>query len=256
MSGKFGRLLLSLSGAGSDAVAEVLARCPRIEIEAGAPYFRNAFPAGSLLAVDEGFVVVRMSSLNRSRSIITCEAGPGRLVLPPSQEEMLFGLGTARLTVIPPEALARLVSVPEATRMLLEQLVATLAEKQEAIGIFANTRHIDRVRRKLEGAVTHAGGEAEHASLVRGRHDGDMPAQPLVVLVADVGERDEEVLTRPEVHLFTQKVEGHEERSLRDVLLFLDPGFHTPILSQLTLLAVRLVGAPSSSLLTPRGCGA
>lgn len=62
---------------------------------------------------------------------------------------MLFGLGTARLTVIPPEALARLVSVPEATRMLLEQLVATLAEKQEAIGIFANTRHIDRVRRKL-----------------------------------------------------------------------------------------------------------
>lgn len=62
---------------------------------------------------------------------------------------MLFGLGAARLTVIPPEALARLLTVPEAARIFVEQLAATLAEKQEAIGNFANTRHIDRVRRKL-----------------------------------------------------------------------------------------------------------
>jgi hypothetical protein len=56
-------------------------------------------------------------------------------------------------------------------------------------------------------------------------------AQPLVVLVTGAGERDEEVLPGPEVHFFTQKVKGHQERSLRDFLFFLDPSSHAQILS-------------------------
>lgn len=83
------------------------------------------------------------------RSIITCEAGPGRVVLPPASEEVLFGLADSQLVVIPREALDALLALPAAARTLLEQLAATLGEKQEALGNFGSMRHIDRVRRKL-----------------------------------------------------------------------------------------------------------
>jgi biotin operon repressor len=85
----------------------------------------------------------------RSRTIITCEGGPGRLVFPPSPEEVLFGLGASRLIVVSGDAFDRLLAVPGAARTLLEQLAATLAQKQEALSNFAFTRHIDRVRRRL-----------------------------------------------------------------------------------------------------------
>jgi biotin operon repressor len=151
VDGEFQRLLVGESESEADAtrIAEVLAACPAIEIEPGAPYFHQTFPAGSLLAVEHGFVVARMISAGRLRSIITCDAGPGKLVVPPSAEEVLFGLGASHLTVIPPELLGPLLAVPAAARMLLDHLATTLAEKHEAIGNFGNPRHIDRVRAKL-----------------------------------------------------------------------------------------------------------
>jgi biotin operon repressor len=99
--------------------------------------------------VEDGFVVVRATPSGRSRSIITCEGGPGRLVLPPSADEVLFGLSASRLVAIPGEALDDLLAVPVVAQVLLEHLASTLGLQQEAIGNFANTRHIDRVRRKL-----------------------------------------------------------------------------------------------------------
>jgi hypothetical protein len=51
-------------------------------------------------------------------------------------------------------------------------------------------------------------------------------AQTPRILVADVGERHEEVLTGPEVDVLSEQVEGHEERSLRNLLLLLDQSSH------------------------------
>jgi CRP-like cAMP-binding protein len=143
------RLVLELPSAGAERVSAILAACPTIQLEAGVPYFRNSFPADALLAVQAGFVVVRASAAGRSRTIITCESGPGRLVRPPSPQEVLYGLGVTRLTVVSGAAVDRLVEVPGAARMLLEHLEVTLAQKQEALSNFAFTRHVDRVRRKL-----------------------------------------------------------------------------------------------------------
>jgi hypothetical protein len=55
-------------------------------------------------------------------------------------------------------------------------------------------------------------------------------AKSLAVFVTNVRERDEEVLPGNEVDLFAQKVKDHEERSLRDLLFFLDRA-RTPTLS-------------------------
>lgn len=81
--------------------------------------------------------------------MITCEAGPGSVLLPPAQEEVLFGLVDSRLVAIPESAVGELLLVPSAARTLLQQLAATLGQMQEAIGNFANTRHLERVRNKL-----------------------------------------------------------------------------------------------------------
>ena len=101
------------------------------------------------MLVDEGFSVLRLARLGASRSIIVCEAGPGRVLLPPGEEEVLYGLGPARLIVIPPESLDRLLRLPSVAHRLLDQLAASLGEKQEAIANFVSTKHLERVRRKL-----------------------------------------------------------------------------------------------------------
>jgi CRP-like cAMP-binding protein len=129
--------------------AQILAQCPTIEVAAGEPYFRSSLPDGVLMVVERGFVVLRMSPPRTSRSIITCEAGPGRVVLPPAPEEVLCGLVDSQLTVISHETLDALLAVPGAARGLLEQLARTLRQQQEATGNLGSRRHIDRVRRKL-----------------------------------------------------------------------------------------------------------
>jgi biotin operon repressor len=149
MTSGFGRLLVDLRTADSERVAEILAGCRTIDVEAGEPYFRNSFPTGALLVVEEGFVIVRATPRGHTRSIITCEAGPGRLLLQPSPDEVLFGLGASRLTAIPRDAFDQLLAVPGTAQILLDHLAATLGQKQEAIANFAFARHIDRVRRKL-----------------------------------------------------------------------------------------------------------
>lgn len=137
------------SGQDGQAAAEILAACPTIELAAGEPYFRSSLPPGALLIVERGFVVFRVAPPRTNRSIITCEAGPGRVVLSPGSEEVLFGLVDSQLAVISREALDALLGLPGAARTLLEQLAGTLGDNQEAIGNFGIRRHVDRVRRKL-----------------------------------------------------------------------------------------------------------
>lgn len=115
----------------------------------GEPYFRSSLPVGTLLIVERGFVVFRVAPPRANRSIITCDAGPGRVVLPPASEEVLFALVDSKLTVIAPEALDALLALPGMAKTLLGQLALTLGQQQGAIGYFANTRHVERVRGKL-----------------------------------------------------------------------------------------------------------
>jgi CRP-like cAMP-binding protein len=144
-----GLLLAGLDPAEAAQVAALLATCSAVELEAGAPYFRSSFPDSALLVVEDGFVVVRAAARGSSRSIIACEAGPGRLVLPPSSGEALFGLVAARLTSISPGLTEELLDVRGAAQLVFAQLAASLGREQEAIGNFGNTRHVERVRLKL-----------------------------------------------------------------------------------------------------------
>ena len=149
MGRRFGLLLAGLSADEAEQATAILASCSSIDVAAGAPYFRASLPPCAFLVIEEGFVVVRAAPRGRSRSIITCEAGPGRLMLPPSDDEVLFGLVAARLTAIPPEAGDELLAVPGGAQAVCEQLAATLGRGQETIGNFGSTRHVERVRRKL-----------------------------------------------------------------------------------------------------------
>jgi CRP/FNR family transcriptional regulator, cyclic AMP receptor protein len=133
----------------SGRVEALLAVCPTIEIAAGEAYFRNSFDSAPLLVVERGFVVLRASFEQSSRSIVTCEAGPGRIILPPAEEEILSGLVESRLTALSPFVTGELMALPGAAQTLVEQLAASLGEKQENLSNFASARHIVRVRRKL-----------------------------------------------------------------------------------------------------------
>ena len=143
------RLLESVPSPDGEVAAEILAACPTVDVVAGEPYFRSSLPAGALLIVERGFVVLRMAPPRMNRSIITCDAGPGRVVLPPASEEVLFALVDSQLTVISPKALDALLALPGVAKTMLEQLAVTLRQKQEAIGNFGSRWHIDRARKKL-----------------------------------------------------------------------------------------------------------
>jgi Crp-like helix-turn-helix protein len=134
---------------GSDAIAWDLAGCPVFEVAAGEPYFEPSFRDAVLLAVEEGFVVMRSTPTGLDRSIITCDVGAGEILLPPAPEEALFGLVESRLMGITADVRDRLLQAPGTADTLFDQLAQTLARRHEALGNFAHTRHIERVRRKL-----------------------------------------------------------------------------------------------------------
>ena len=147
--GGLARLVDGLAAEEAERAAAALAGCPAARIEAGAPYFRTSLPGAALLLVDDGFAVLRIVRADSTRSVITCEAGPGRVLLPPVEDEVLFGLVDSLLIVIAVGLLDELLTLPSAARRLLEQMAATLGQNQEAIGNFVDTHHLERVRRKL-----------------------------------------------------------------------------------------------------------
>jgi hypothetical protein len=137
-----GGLLDGLPSGSADQVA-------RLELDPGVAHFAASFPDAALLLVEDGFVVLRVSDPQLSRSVVTCEAGPGRILLPPAGDEVLVGLVRSRVTAIPAQVLDQLLTLPGVAQRVVEQLAFTLGQKQEAIGNFAQTLHVERVRRKL-----------------------------------------------------------------------------------------------------------
>jgi hypothetical protein len=149
LSAGLARFLDGLSPPDREHAQRVLLACATIEVDAGAPRFPTEFPAQALLLVDDGFVILRATVRPAPRSVVTCEAGPGRVLLPPTPDELLAGLGRLRLTVIDAEARGELLRIPALAERVVAQLALALGQKREAAANFALTRHIDRVSRKL-----------------------------------------------------------------------------------------------------------
>ena len=169
-------------------MATILAGCPVVEVPAGEPHFRASFRGVELLVVEEGFVVLRSTPGGLARSIVTAEAGPGRVLLPPAEEEVLFALTPTRLIALDAGVLDRVLDAPDAARVLVESLVDTLLRSQEALANFAHTRHVERVRRKLRQLADSYG---------RVAHDGvriDFPVSH--TLLADMIGSSRETVTR------------------------------------------------------------
>jgi Crp-like helix-turn-helix domain len=143
------RLLREIGPPDSDRAVEILEACTTVEVGAGETHFRTSFAGVALLVVEEGLVVLRTGALGLARSIIAADAGPGRVLLPPVGEEVLVGLTQSRLTAISQDARDGLLGIRGAADALLEQIALTLLHSQEAIGNFANPRHVERVRLRL-----------------------------------------------------------------------------------------------------------
>lgn len=94
------------------AQTQLFAACRTLSLAAGVPYFHGDFERDSLLAVAEGFVVVRALGGPGARSVITCEAGAGELVLPPAAKEALVALTAASVRLIDSDARMRLLASP------------------------------------------------------------------------------------------------------------------------------------------------
>jgi len=132
-----------------EQASRILAACPSFEINGVALDPGMAFAAGALLLVADGFVVLRAIVGGGRRGVVTCEAGPGNVLLPPSTEEVLVALGGSRLTLIDAAARGQLLRMPAVAERIVQQLTAALGQKQEGTATFALTRHVERVRRKF-----------------------------------------------------------------------------------------------------------
>jgi CRP/FNR family cyclic AMP-dependent transcriptional regulator len=132
-----------------ERAVNILAACPVLELVGCAPRAAMTVAGAELLLVAEGFVVLRSTVGQGRRSMVTCEAGVGNVLLAPSIEEELFALGTSRLLVIDAKARRRSLQIPALAERVVEQLAFTLGERQASSATFALTRHVERVRRKL-----------------------------------------------------------------------------------------------------------
>ena len=143
------RLLDGLQPPDRERAGAILAGSPSIDLDRRVPHYRAAFAGAALLVVEEGFVVVRATFPADARSVVTVEAGPGAVLLPPTADEVLVALEPSRVTVVSAGARDQLLASPALARRVVEQLAFGLAQRQEALANFAPTRHAERVRRKL-----------------------------------------------------------------------------------------------------------
>jgi hypothetical protein len=148
-AGRSLQLFRDLPASSAERAIDLVVSSPVVEIEIGKPYARSAFPAATALIVESGFVIVRAVIAQASRPVITCDAGPGGLVLPPGEDGVLCALEPACIRVISPARFRRLLEIPLVAERLLEEMVLVLGRKQDAIAVFGPTRHRERVRRKL-----------------------------------------------------------------------------------------------------------
>jgi CRP-like cAMP-binding protein len=122
---------------------------PPVRLEAGTTLVPQELPDVRYLFVDEGLVVLRTALPDSSRRTITCHAGAGALILPPTPGEALVALTDAYVIPLHAETCDALTAVPEAAGLLLAGLTESLRQRQAALAAMARLHHVDRVREKL-----------------------------------------------------------------------------------------------------------
>jgi CRP-like cAMP-binding protein len=130
-------------------LGDLVAGCPTLELDAGSELRGGDLNGASLLAVDEGLIILRSTVSGSTRRTITCHAGAGALILPPQDSEALAALTDAKLAKISREMRDHLLEVPEAARMLLDELAETLRQKHATIASMSQLHRADRIRDKL-----------------------------------------------------------------------------------------------------------
>ena len=171
-----------------EQASRILAACPSFEINGMSFDPGMALSPDALLLVADGFVVLRALVEGAGRGVVTCEAGPGTILLPPSAEEVLVALGRSRVTLIDADARRQLLRMPAVAERTVQQLIAALGHKQEGTATFALTRHIERVRRKF----LHLG--RSHGHVVRDGIHIDFPVSH--ALLAEMIGSSRETVTR------------------------------------------------------------
>jgi len=130
-------------------VAELTERLPSLRLAAGSSVQTDELDGIELLIVDDGLVVLRGAVPGSARRAITCHAGRGAFVLPPSEGESLVALTDATVLTISAETRDRLLESPQDARVLVDGLAESLRRKHAALASLARLHHVDRVREKL-----------------------------------------------------------------------------------------------------------
>jgi CRP-like cAMP-binding protein len=130
-------------------LADLVEPFPRVALEPGATLSADELAGIPYLFVDEGLVVLRTAFAESNRRTITCHAGSGALLLPPTADEVLVALTRAWVVPLSSPICAALIASPESARLLLDGLADSLRQKQAALTAMARLHHVDRVRQKL-----------------------------------------------------------------------------------------------------------
>ena len=128
--------------------AALLADAPVHQLAAGAEEPAETMDNASFLIVEEGFVVIRSTGVDK-RGVVLCHAGPGALLPAPLPGETLHALVDARVTLVSEATYTGLLRHPTLAAVLSDALRATLRQKQISLANFASVRHVERVRAKL-----------------------------------------------------------------------------------------------------------
>jgi hypothetical protein len=130
-------------------LSDLLEPLPALPLEAGATLRSEQLADSRYVFVDDGLVVLRSKDAGSARRTITCHAGPGALILPPSGNEVLVALTPVRLVPLPDAACSPLLALPDVAALLVDALTESLGRQQVALAAMARLHHVDRVREKL-----------------------------------------------------------------------------------------------------------
>jgi len=128
---------------------ELRRACAAVMLPAGARRVAAELPRARLYVVEEGVVLARSFAAEGMRSMVVGRCGPGAIVPPPAEGELLQSLTDAWLTAIPHAIWHRLLAVPEAADRLIAGLEETLRRHRDASRALAGIRNTDRVRHQL-----------------------------------------------------------------------------------------------------------
>lgn len=128
---------------------ELTRRCPALMLPAGVCRGAAELPEARLLVVEDGLVLVRRPGGPGRHNMVVAEAGPGSILLPPADGDLVQGLVDSWVTMVPGDVYRRLLTEPAVAERLLQGVEATNRRQREMICNLACVRHVERVREKL-----------------------------------------------------------------------------------------------------------